>query len=59
MSPNDDILRRCQRNYDRQEPTIKEECIDEEELDRREAEYQEWIRQVIRHDIRLKAGLRE
>ena len=37
-----DILRRYQTRYDRQEPV--EEVMDEEELERREEEHQEWVR---------------
>lgn len=45
----EDILRRCQRNYDRQEPEVEDETIDESELERREAEYREWIGEVRHH----------
>ncbi len=49
MNDWNDALRRAQRQYDRQEPV--EEQMDKEELDRREAEYQEWIA-GLRRDIR-------
>lgn len=51
MNDWNDALRREQRKYDRQEPV--EEKMDEEELDRREAEYREWIA-GLRRDIRPK-----
>jgi hypothetical protein len=53
MNNWEEQLRRAQRQYDRQEP-VEDNTMDEEELDRREAEYQQWVA-GLRRDIRPKA----